>query len=81
MTLGFPAVFQFLGLKSFISPFLQSFLFLNFHLLFPCSFVLPLQLYSGRRSVNLFCLRCIFLRYVLLFPSLFLFLHNLSVNF
>ena len=49
---------------------------------FPCSFVLPLRLCSNCYSVNLsFCLCCIFWRYVLLFPSLFLFLHNLSVNF
>ena len=49
---------------------------------FPYSFVLPLRLCSNRYSLNLFfCLHCIFQRYVLRLPSLFLFLHNLSVNF
>ena len=86
MTLGFPAVFQFFGIEILffpsLFPFLQSFLLMSFCL--SCSLVLLFQLRFKRYPVDL-----IFLVFELLISkvcssfslSLFLFLHNLFVNF
>ena len=80
--LGFPLFFSFwdwnLSLPHFFNHF-YFWVFAPFFLVYLCYHsdsapIVTLWIFFS-------CLRCLFRRYVLLSPSLFLFLHNLSVNF
>ena len=79
--LGFPLFFSFWDWNPSLPHFFNPFRFWVFALfsLFICATTPTLLQSLLCESFFLFALR--FWRYVLLFPSLFLFLHNLSVNF
>ena len=80
--LGFPPFFSFWDWNPSLSHFFNHFCFWAFAFFFPVHLCYHSD-FAPIVTLWIFFsyLRCLFQRYVLLSPSLFLFLHNLSVNF